>query len=64
MKLYPAKFIDYLLSDEVGFTSAEPIEATKHEKEGLFLASVFMTSDFYKAKILLEWTRSKYADKL
>jgi len=34
MKLYPAKFIDYLLSDEVGFKSAEPIETTNHDKEG------------------------------
>lgn len=35
MKLFPEKFIDYLLSDDIGFKSAEQMEMeNQHDKEG------------------------------
>jgi len=35
MKLFPERFIDYLLSDDIGFKSAEQMKMeNQHDKEG------------------------------
>lgn len=34
LELVPEKYIEYLLSEDVGFKTAEQIDVTKHEKEG------------------------------
>lgn len=41
IELVPEKYIEYLLSEEIGFKSAEQIEVTKHDKEGIILGINF-----------------------